>query len=345
VWGQRIVQGYSSKHGEDKTLPLPDQLVGIELEIEGFSMENEQRFGGISFTEDGSLRNTPTGRGIEAITLPIKTKHVPALLSAFFNKYGITPANYSDRCSTHVHFNIQPLTWMQVATICLLYQTTEKLLFDYIGNGREEGIYCVPWYQSGLSYSIASGLETERGSYDVFRRWQKYSALNLIPATTQGTMEFRHMEGTCNIARITEWIGIISQMFKYAQEVPLDVARENILNMNTVSNYREWMQEVFGKYSDCLSHPGFERSLSIGVIDTKLMLHKEERTIPSWRAVPLDPLPLQGGMVADVINNVVGDRNFELGVNQIQPMAVDPFALRPPGMVRDYPALFEEPEF
>lgn len=276
MFGVTKVVPYNSKHGVDKEVPFPDQLVGIELEIEGFNPEAEQRFGGITFTTDGSLRSDNGGVGIEAITQPIAVKHVRSLLNAFYKKYDITSSNYSDRCSTHVHFNVQYLTGEQLTTICLLYQTLEKVLFDFVGHERDQNIYCVPWYQSGVSYNIAQKM---LGGGDVFRRWQKYSALNLTPAQTQGTIEFRHLHGTCDVDLIVNWISILAKMFEYGANVPYSTVESNILNMNTVSNYHGWMDEVFEKYAGLLRTPGFEQSITMGVIDTKLMLNKT--TVPT----------------------------------------------------------------
>lgn len=274
-YGHRNVTGYASKHGTDNTMPLPDWLVGCELEIEGFNPHLDRRFGGITFTDDGSLRAREGGIGIEAITLPVATKFVPALLTAFYEKFQIGEKNYTERCSTHVHFNALPLSFDQVSTICLLYQTVEDLLFKYVSHDRDQSIFCVPWNQSNLSYSIVNRLsKNNESTHDVFRRWQKYSALNLIPLTTQGTMEFRHLHGTCDVKVITTWIALISKMFEYAMGVDLEKAKYQIVNMNTVSNYHEWLNMVFGKWADALRCDGFEAVLSQGVINSKLMLNK-----------------------------------------------------------------------
>ena len=265
MYGMKPVVPYNSKHGITSNLPLPNQLVGIELEIENFSIEFEQRFGGITFTADGSLRSSPKGIGIEAITQPVAIQFVPSLLTGFYKKFEITADNYTERCSTHVHFNVQHLTLDQISTICLVYQTVERLLFRYIGHNRGENIFCVPWNQCNLSYNIVSKIAAD--SSNAFRRWQKYSALNLIPITTQGTMEFRHLYGTCDVALIVEWISIIAKMFEYAQRVTLDEAKKEIVGMNTVSNYHEWLTSVFGALAGALQSPNFEIDLSVGVND------------------------------------------------------------------------------
>ena len=275
AFGLRKVAGYRSGHGIVEGYPLPDQLVGIELEIEHFPIDwSEASFGGFTFTEDGSLRN----RGCEAITKPVAVKHVRGLLEAFYSAFGIRQErNYSERCSTHVHFNVLPLTTEQVSTICLIYQTVESLLFRWVGEDRENNIFCVPWNQCNLNYSVVTKMAgSPANANDVFRRWQKYAALNLIPIAEQGTMEFRHLYGTCDVQKIVQWISIISQIFLYAEKTTLEEAQRSIINMNTVSNYHQWMRDVFGDLAEDLKYDGYEKQLSVGVVDSKLMLMKQD---------------------------------------------------------------------
>jgi len=268
---------YVSKHGLAKELPQDGRLVGIELEIENFNPEHEQRFGGFHFTADGSLRSTGNGIGIEAITSPVPISKVPGLLTAFFNKFEITDRNYSERCSTHVHFNVLDLTPEQLATLGLLYQTVERLLFQYVSPNRKDSIFCVPWYQSGLTYDyVTSMMENPKST----KNWQKYSALNLIPIYVQGSIEFRHLEGTCDVARITNWISFIGKLFDAATTKSLAEVRDELCNMNTVSNYREWLTTLFGGYAEhFLNLPDYERALFHGVVDSKYMLSSGEKPL------------------------------------------------------------------
>lgn len=276
IFGLKNPPVFTSKHGETGGLPMPDMLVGIELEIENFPVTLEHSFGGFTFTTDGSLRASDTGVGIEAITKPVAIKYVPGLLNAFYQRFGIKESNYSERCSTHVHFNTLGLELEQVKTICLLYQTVERLLFRYIGHDRGENIFCVPWYQCNMSYNIVNQMSTPDEAHNCFRRWQKYSAMNLIPVVSQGTLEFRHLHGTCDVKLITEWISLVAKMFEYATKTPFAMAQDEIVNMNTVSNYHEWLNGVFGSLASALHSPNFEKDLATGVIDSKLMITKKE---------------------------------------------------------------------
>ena len=189
----------------------PDLIVGLELEIERWPTPPEDcRHRGFTFTSDGSLRNS----GVEAITKPTKLKNIPNLLKSFFTHFEVTEDNYSDRCSIHVHVNCQDLSVEQVRTICLLYQAVERILFNFVDDSRRGNIFCVPWCESGVADRFVPRFLDDPVS--TIRIWQKYSALNLLPLRELGTIEFRHLEGTCDLGKIITWLDIISHIFSYA---------------------------------------------------------------------------------------------------------------------------------
>lgn len=261
-------EAFNSRHGTE-AVPSPNVPVGLELEIEGWQWD--RRHPGFTFTEDGSLRNN----GIEAVSLPVRLMHAPGLLRSFFHAFPVTAENYSDRCSTHVHMNVLDLTFEQLATLCLLYQTIERLLFGFVGQDRDKNIFCVPWSQSGMNYRFVS--EMAYDAHYVCRRWQKYTALNLQPVTTQGSVEFRHLHGTNDVTLITNWLRILGRMREYAVANRLEKVTEAIKSMNTVSNYGQWLEDVFQQDVGLLRFDGFEKQLSLGVVDTKFMLIQPEK--------------------------------------------------------------------
>lgn len=259
----RLVDGI---YFDNMDWPDPELLMGVELEIEDF--RERTILEGWNLVEDGSLRNG----GREAISAPTPAKQYEDMLTKFFNGNRITPRNYSDRCSTHVHVNVQDMTLSQLKVFCMVYCIFERLLFKFVGNYREENIYCVPWYQSGLSPQFIDRLAK---NYDTaIRGWIKYSALNLLPVRAQGTVEFRHLHGTCDVPTIKQWMRFISRMVVYAKATTWKALTENILEMNTVSNYDMFMTDVFQADTPILMKDNYKESLSVGVVDAKLMLVK-----------------------------------------------------------------------
>ncbi len=253
------------------TFANPDLLVGIECEIENWPFDIEKQHFGFTFEADGSLRNN----GYEAITAPTYTKHVPYILSTLFKRFNITQDNnYSTRCSTHVHVNCQNMTTEQVKMLCLLYQVLERPIFGFIGHERQDNIFCVPWSQCNMSYDFAHKFMRDPSA--TTRYWQKYTALNILPLRDRGTVEFRHLEGTCDIKRIVNWLNIIGSMVKFACEYSYEEFRQIILDMNSVSNYGAFIEQVLGQHAYLLTDlPTYQEDIALGVVDCKLCLISE----------------------------------------------------------------------
>lgn len=261
---------------------LPELYIGFELEIENMAGRLSFLPNYLTMHEDGSLRNG----GIEIVNKPLMAQHVEGVLTTFFANNKITKDNYSERCSTHIHTNVCDFTIEQIRSIALIYQTVERVLFNFVGNDRANSIFCVPWNQTGITTNFVEAL-IKRPDRAV-AHWQKYTALNLLPILSFGSIEWRHLHGTCDVKLIMNWINIISCIIKYGSEVKYDSLKQEILDMNTVSNYGAFIEGIFGEYTKLLidASPQYQTALSQGVIDTKLMLLETVTTIKSSSIAP-----------------------------------------------------------
>jgi hypothetical protein len=242
--------------------PDPGLLYGVELEIENVPHWDELVVTGMDSHADGSLRNN----GREFVTKPMSFSNLAYCLTNFFDKAKLDESNYSERCSIHVHTNVQDMEWEQVQTLALVYQAVERLLFTWIGNDRENNIFCVPLHQTNLTYKR---FDTDP-SVGMFKKWEKYTALNFLPMTTLGTVEWRHMHGHCNKQVILDWCRLIGRLFAYAKRVPLAQAKEMLLELNTSSAYEIFMGEVFGPEARLFNN--VIEPLEDGVLDVKYAL-------------------------------------------------------------------------
>jgi hypothetical protein len=133
------------------------------------------------------------------------------------------------------------------------------------------------------------------------RKWRKYTALNLLPLYTQGTIEFRHMPGTCDLNFILQWCEIISSMFKYARNHEFKDVVAMLLDLNTSSAYATFMQNIFqGNLYDVLAVGPFREYLEEGVINMKVMLNgysdkEEEKTFQIHDNVAAEWAPMPVG--------------------------------------------------
>lgn len=248
-----------------------DLYYGLELEIEdtiGF-----QATLGFRSHPDGSLRNN----GTEFISVPATAGGMEYLLNGFFKENPTQPSNYSERCSTHVHTNCLDLIPEQVASICLLYQVFEKLLYKFVGHDRDTNIFCVPWCETNITYNSINLICTDPDK--AMSAWQKYTGLNLQPLTTQGTIEWRHLHGTSDVSLILIWMNLIGSIYAWVRkrispETSLQETKDFLLGLNTTSQYTQALDTVFGPWADNLKVDNYRLLMEEGVIHAKYSLLK-----------------------------------------------------------------------
>lgn len=264
------VAPWTSRNVTAKDNPCPSLLYGLELEIENLHDE-EYRWlqGSMRMTEDGSLRN-----GMEFVLQPMTYSHVELVLRDFYQRNRINNNNYSERCSIHVHTNVQNLTFEQLASVCLIYQVFERVLFRWIGNERDRNIFCVPWYDTGnMTHRIVNRIKD--GDTWITGDWLKYTALNLIPISPQGTIEWRHMHGHCDVDQIMQWLRFIGHIYRIAISMSFDAVKNMFVYLNTTSQYLDAINSVFGDDAAALKLPGYEIDLEDGVLHMKYSILQE----------------------------------------------------------------------
>jgi hypothetical protein len=281
VFGLKPPAFYKSIH-KPAEVSNPDLVVGCELEIEelhdgvGYYMEIAGQAWNV--VEDGSLR--PRGRAWEFVSKPMPLGVFAQELRLLLGKMRLGPANYSDRTSVHVHANVLDFTQEQLATLCLIYVVIEDVLFRFVnryrvdeaehpdGMCRDTNIYCVPWSQCRMNTRLIERLLFNPG--EVPANWQKYSALNLIPVQTQGTVEWRHLHGTNDMDKLLKWLNVIGSIMQYAKNTPFDEVITQLKRLNDVSTYQQFFQSIVGThipYSE-----DYRRLLADGCINAKYSL-------------------------------------------------------------------------
>lgn len=202
---------------------LPSQRIGVEIELENVRVGTIPNMFPAMWEvgQDHSLRNngaefSTTGHGLFGVDLAnalrvFEVSHPPTW-------------RISERTGLHVHIDVSDLeTYPQLGTMCLNYALLEKLIFQWIGHGRDHNINCLPWYKAQGDLKTVSDIITKRSpTVSEFvrsvRSVQRYSALNLLSLSKFGTVEFRHMQATFDFAKIRIWINIIMQLKKSAME-------------------------------------------------------------------------------------------------------------------------------
>ena len=170
--------------------PPDDDLFGIEIEVEGFDpLRRGPEASALSrywnIKEDGSLRNN----GAEFVSKLLPADKVP---NAVHHMYSRTRKLWepSIRTGIHIHANMLGRTLDDVRRVAAYYSFVEPLLFQFVGEEREENIYCVPFYRAPSE--AATLMDALTKNEWLLRESCKYSALFVGPLRTFGTIEFRH---------------------------------------------------------------------------------------------------------------------------------------------------------
>lgn len=245
---------------------FPDQksIIGIEVEVENVkSIDPNITLGFWRVDEDGSLRNN----GREFISSPLRSGYIEPALNHLFA--GINAdVDFSPRTSIHIHLNARTFTPENLCAFVMAYMAVENLLFKFAGNNRRSNIYCVPIQDTAIFDKLPKewGLRT----LDLIRRsWSKYTALNLVPLADKGTVEFRHMPGTSDIKRLMVWISMIQKLKLFAFSNECSKLLDTITRLNTNSEYRKFVETIFGEYAVYLDLSNLQTDMEMAVTMVK----------------------------------------------------------------------------
>lgn len=225
---------------------LGTHLAGVEIELENLpSVRN--RFSYWEAKGDGSLRNNGAefvcsspwgGRDLYNAAIEIDT--------FLFNN----SPDESWRCSTHVHIDSRDMTVQQVKFMILTYAMYERVLFRLSGWHRYKNNFC-----SSLGFAqdqirtISSAWQYDNGDFfqTLVNNWDKYSAINFLPMSSFGSIEFRISEAKWRKGRLIRlvnrflslkevamsWQGTESELVEMLLETPVQkILRKGIPRSN-----------------------------------------------------------------------------------------------------------------
>lgn len=234
------------------------QAFGVEVELENFILRDDQSPKDIGqeyhcwgTTTDGSLRNS----GIELISVPFFIDAIDQVESEFNDilKKSLEMPEASARCGVHVHVDAFGWTVPELCNVLMMYLVVERALFAVSGN-RDSSNFCVPLNASEvhghlLRYAQQGSIvrmSPYRAILNLSDTTRKYSALNLNPLMAQGTIEFRHHEGTDDFKDIRNWIKCISNLVKISRGFSSFLECMNfIVELNTNSAYTNLLHRLF----------------------------------------------------------------------------------------------------
>lgn len=196
-------------------------LLGVEIEVERYHKPydlNHIYAGYWTAKKDDSLRNN----GMEMVFAePLSGADAISAVRWICKQAETCKWAISKLTGLHVHVDIRNLELEQFRNFCAVYSLTEPLIYHWIGRGRYENMFCLPWYMAETDLKTISRIVKE-GEADPARARQflesisKYSGCNINAVHKFGTAEFRMMETTFDAARIIDWLNILLSLKKYA---------------------------------------------------------------------------------------------------------------------------------
>lgn len=198
-----------SKPTPSNQMPIPDQYLGIEIELESLHdtvLSRHIQVGEPYWSHhiDGSLRN-----GLEfTLTNPLMGEQLVEAIDHFATLGEYTGSwTCGPRTSTHIHLNMlqDSDTYELLRALLIAYYCIEDAWFKQFANGREWCSYCDP-LDSGFIQTISQLLNKSASATDWARyvasegsrrsnNASRYYGFNLIALAKYGTVEFRHFPG------------------------------------------------------------------------------------------------------------------------------------------------------
>lgn len=208
--------------------------IGMELEIEassrtpsGGDLEGVVTKSGQSWrvTTDGSLRGDYAKEYI--FSGPVTRSEVPVLINGLFEKFGQldTHLDNSNRCSTHVHLNFQGTKLNEITSFIILWTVFEEALINWCGDNRKTNHFALSAKQTQATLNAWENF-LRYGQFPGGNRDEnglKYSALNVLPLRTIGSLEVRCGAAAEEPLKPIQWATLLDVMREYCLETYKDV--------------------------------------------------------------------------------------------------------------------------
>lgn len=221
--------------------------VGIEIEAEGEHMKAVDTKYWLT-CDDGSLRGRyPDQRAEFVLVNPIPISVVKAAVTELTKLQEAAKINFSFRTSVHVHVNVMELTEKQVLNMVYTYMLLEEPLMNFCGKERKGNRFCLRLQDAEGLLDTVLEFSKKGWKYLPPENQIRYAAVNLGALHKYGSVEFRGMRGTMDVATITTWANalVCLRTFAVNQENP-----QAIFDLFLDNTPEEFLRLVLGKFAD-----------------------------------------------------------------------------------------------
>lgn len=215
---------------------------GIELEVEGVEPDDvpDELRDYCTITSDGSLRN-----GIELVTAPLTLDQVHTL-APMYTAWASESVTLSERCSTHIHVNVQDMTTDQFKAFLWLCIAIEPALMSTVSEFRQNNVYCYPVYKVGNLVKTYRTLFNSPSHF--FQNVPKYCAVGLFRLREYGTVEFRMFDGTTDGEDLIRWCTLLQSI----RDKALNSTIQSLQDRKTTDGLRTLLTQDFNISDDTL---------------------------------------------------------------------------------------------
>ena len=263
----------------DDSFVLPNDFIGIEIELEGLPHIPELRENSLwSIHTDNSLRSSESLRSAELVLkFPLCGKDLKMALEEFNTIITSlpTPPITSERTSVHIHVDARDMSVDELYKLIVIYCIFERVFFKFCGEGREDNNFCLPFYRAEGEIFENIGDINKIGLKEFTKRLEgqyRYSALNLCSLLKFGSIEFRHCGGTYDIGLIKDWINILLKLKKYTKDA-------SSFNLNTFPTYisdlgySPIVNKVFEEYAPKLLYLNIKEDILLGIRQAQKIIY------------------------------------------------------------------------
>jgi len=238
--------------------PLSQGVFGVEIEVEGDRLCAPTP--GWRSTRDGSLRGHYPDQACEYVfekpeTLASATRMIHQLNNEMYRTG--SRLNFSFRTSTHVHINVQPLTYPQFLTFLYTSILLENVLMNFCGQERVNNRFCLRIRDAEFYIEqLKNVFRSVQGCYPIREDALRYSAINIGSVPKYGSVEFRGMRGTLDKGVLIPWLKILYAIREFA------VNQDNPHNVHDlfVRNHPEhFLKMIIGEeLFEVINYPGLQ---------------------------------------------------------------------------------------
>lgn len=216
----------------DARFVMPSTLIGMEFEYEGVEKPSAVHESGSPFAglweqhREDSLKDL----GAEYVFRhPLFGQDAYNAINFLMDFAAAQKWKCSLRAGIHVHIDIRDLETPQLIGMTILYAIVEPLLYRWIGQNRENSVFCVPFYKADEALLSAcsiihTAMDDERsGGHSVIaaaEAFERYAGLNLQALSKFGSAEFRHMRTTHDKQRVFDWVNMIMSLKATTYKLP-----------------------------------------------------------------------------------------------------------------------------